>query len=149
MHEIALLTNKTYLMHKNAEGKWEDFIAITKYPQIGGEPERIEVTRLVDTKKRYINGIQDAQSLTFEANYNKDDYAMLNELAVADSLEVFRLCFGDNLGTDGCWEWTGKVSVFVSEGESNAARKMTFTISDEGDVEITEVDPLTAEDIAA
>ena len=147
MPEIALLTNKTFLMHKNAEGKWAKLVDITKYPQIGGEPERIEVTRLTDTKKRYINGLQDSQSLGFEANYLKEDYAKLNELA--GSLETFRLCFGDNLGTDGCWEWSGKLSVTISEGESNAARKMSFTISDEGETEISEVEPLASAEIAA
>ena len=146
---IALLTNKTYLMHKNAEGKWEDFISITKYPQIGGEPEQVEVTRLCDTKKRFINGIQDTDKLQFEANYNKEDYAKLNEIALSGELETYRLCFGDMLGTDGCWEWSGKLSVFISEGEVNAARKMTFTISDEGEKEISEVEALTKTDLAA
>ena len=144
---IALLTNKTFLMKKNSEGKWEDFIGITKYPQLGGEPEKIEVTRLKDTKKRYINGIQDSASMTFEANYTKEEYSKLNDPSVKDTINTYRLCFGDNLGTDGCFEWSGKISPFISEGESNAARKMTFTISDEGEKELCEVEPLTAEQV--
>ena len=146
---IALLTNKTFLMHKNAEGKWEDFISITKYPQLGGEPETVEVTRLCDGKKRYINGLQDSASLAFEANYVKEDYSKLNDLAVAGTIETYRLCFGDNLGTDGCFEWSGKLSVYIAEGESNNARKMTFTISDEGETELSEVEPLTSSELVA
>ena len=146
---IALLTNKTFLMHMNESGMFEDFISITKYPQVGGEPEQIEVTRLCDTKKRYINGLQDSQSLAFEANYTKADFDKARSLEKAGTLETFRLCFGDTLGTDGCFEWSGKISVFVSEGESNAARKMTITISDEGETEITEVEPLTPDQIVA
>ena len=148
MSEIALLTNKTFLLIKDASADtWSKLIDITKYPQIGGEPEQIEVTRLTDLKKRYINGLQDTQSLTFEANYLLEDYRRLNAEEVTDNMNTYRLCFGDELGTDGCFEWSGKISVFVSEGESNAARKMTFTISDEGDTAIQEVEPLTEADI--
>lgn len=143
---IALLTNKTFLMHKVSE-KWEKFIDITKYPQLGGEPEKIDVTRLTDTKKRYINGLEDSSSLTFDANYTKEGYTKVNALDTAESLETFRLCFGDELGTDGCFEWEGRVSVYIAEGESNGARKMHITISDEGEEAIHEVDPLTAEQI--
>lgn len=146
---IALLTNKTYLMHKNAEDKWEQLVSITKYPQIGGEPEQVDATRLDDTKKRYINGLEDTQALTFESNYLKEDYSKLNDLDAAETMETYRLCFGDKLGTDGCWEWSGKLSVYLSEGENNGVRKMSFTISDEGDEAIKEVEPLTEADLAA
>jgi len=146
---IAMLTNKTFLLQKVADGKWENFIDITKYPQIGGEAEQVEVTRLCDSVKRYINGLQDSQSLVFEANYTKTDYDKAKALQTAGTVGTFRLCFGDQLGTDGCWEWSGKVSVYLAEGESNGARKMTFSISDEGEDPITEVDPLTEQDIAA
>lgn len=147
--EIALLTNKTFLMKKDSSNKWKKLIDITKYPQIGGEPDTIEVTRLTDLKKRYINGLQDSQKLSFEANYLKDDYSALNTIAASGKVETYCLCFGDELGTDGRFEWSGKMSVYLSEGESNAARKMTFTISDEGDEPISEVEPLTEGDLAA
>lgn len=145
---IAMLTNKTYLMKKNSSSKWEEFIPITKYPQIGGEPEKIEVTRLKDTKKRYILGLQDSDSLSFEANYLKEDYKKLNAVEVTETVNTYRLCFGDTKGTDGCFEWSGKVVPYITEGESNAARKMSFTISDEGDLPVHEVEPLTDEELA-
>ena len=147
--KIALLTNKTYLMHKNAEGKWEDLVGITKYPQIGGEPEQVDVTRLCDTKKRYINGLEDTQKLEFGANYTQEDYSKLNTIAKSDKVEEYCLCFGDELGTDGRFEWSGRMSLYLSEGESGGARKMTFTISDEGEEPISEVDPLTKDQLAA
>lgn len=147
--KIALLTNKTYLMHQNAEGKWENLVGITKYPQIGGEPEQVDVTRLCDTKKRHINGLEDSQKLEFEANYLKEDYAKLNDIVTSGEIEKYCLCFGDNLGVDGRFEWSGRMSLFISPGESGGARKMTFTISDEGEEPISEVDPLTADDLAA
>ena len=71
---IAMLTNKTYLMMENG-GKWSMFLPITKYPQNGGEPDRHEVTRMHDTVKRYILGLQDSSLLSFDSNYTKEDYA--------------------------------------------------------------------------
>lgn len=147
--KIALLTNKTYLMHKNADGKWENLVGITKYPQIGGEPEQVEVTRLCDTKKRYINGLEDTQKLEFGANYTKEDYSKLNAIVASGEVEEYCICFGDELGTDGRFEWSGRMALFLSEGESGGARKMTFTISDEGEEPISEVDPLTEDQLAA
>lgn len=145
----ALLTNKTFLMTKNEDGKWAELIPITKYPQIGGDPEQIEVTTLRDTKKRYINGLEDTQKMEYGANYTKENYALLKPIATSGEMKTYRLCFGDNLGTDGCFEWSGRMSLYISEGESNAARGMTFTISDEGDEPIHEVDPLTTDELAA
>ena len=145
----ALLTNKTFLMKKNADGKWEELIGITKYPKIGGEPEQIEVTTLRDVKKRYINGLEDTQKLEFGANYTKENYSKLNAIVAAGGMETYCLCFGDELGTDGRFEWSGRMSLYLSEGESNAARGMTFTISDEGDEPISEVEALTTEDLVA
>lgn len=146
---IALLTNKTFLMKKNTDGKWEDFIGVTKVPAIGGAPEKIEVTRLKDTKKRYILGLQDSEDLEFEANYLLADYQKLTDAAVADAVNTYRLCFGDNLGTDGCFEWSGKISTRIDAQESNNARKLIFTISDEGEEAIKEVEALKSTDIAA
>lgn len=146
---IALLTNKTFLMKKNAEGKWAKLIDITKYPQLGGETDRIEVTRLSDMKKRYINGLEESENLGFEANYTLADYTALSEIAASNSIETYRLCFGDELGTDGCFEWSGKLVVYINEGESNNARKMTFSISDEGNTALTEVDALTEDQLEA
>lgn len=145
---IAMLTNKTHLMHKNGDGKWETLVPITKYPQLGGEPEQVEVTRLCDSRKRYINGLEDAQGLTFEANYVPADYKKLSALATAGTLETYRLCFGGETGSDGCFEWSGKISVYIAEGESNAPRKMSFTISDEGEKELSEVEPLASDELA-
>ena len=146
---IALLTNKTFLMKKTTDGKWADFIAVTKVPAIGGAPEKIEVTRLKDTKKRYILGLQDSEDLEFEANYLLADYQKLTAADVADAVNTYRLCFGDNLGTDGCFEWSGKVSARIDAQESNNARKLIFTISDEGEEAIKEVEALKSTDIAA
>lgn len=129
---IAMLNNLTFLMKKNAEGKFEKLCDITKYPQLGGETEQVEVTTLSDKKKRYIPGLEDTQKMEFGANYTKAAYKKLYDLQTAGTVDTYRLCFGDEEGSDGCWEWAGRVNLFLSEGESGAHRQITFTISDEG-----------------
>ena len=131
---IAMLTNLTFLMIEKDDqtGTFEKFIDITKYPQLGGEPEQVEVTTLSDKVKRFISGLQDTQKMEFGANYTKAGYKKVNDLMVAGTVKKWRLCFGDEQGSDGCWEWEGRVNGYISEGESGAPRGITFTVSDEG-----------------
>lgn len=142
---IALLTNKTFLMRKTGDNKWEKLIDITKYPQLFGEADTHEVTRLSDSRKRYIKGLEDANSLGFEANYTNENRAKLEEVKASGAMDTYRLCFGDEVGTDGCFEWSGYLSYYVQEGEANGVRKLSFTISDEGDEALKEVKPEAAQ----
>ena len=147
--EKAQLTNLTYLLIKDdTTSKYSKLVDITSYPQIGGEPEQVDVTTMSDTKHRYINGLEDTERLEFGANYRKSDYSKLNTISAADAVRTYSLCFGDMLGTDGRFEWSGRLSLYLSAGESGAARGMSFTISDEGKEAIHEVEPLTNADIA-
>lgn len=136
---IALLTNKTFLMRRTEDGLWENFLDIIKCPQLGGEAEIIDITRLHDTRSRYMLGLIDSAPLAFEMNYTQESYAKASDPSVTDVLNVYRVCFGDEMGTDGCWEWSGKTSVHILEGEPNAVRKMVVTFSDEGEEPLTEV----------
>jgi len=145
INAIAMLTNKTFLLHGTADEGGEmtftKFVDITKYPQLGGEPEQVEVTTLSDTKKRYISGLEDTQKMEFGANYTVAAYKKVYDLQIAGTVEKWRLAFGDEEGSDGLWEWEGRINAFISEGESGAARAFTFTISDEGEEPLRLVDP--------
>ncbi len=127
---MAVLTSNTILNFSTTkEGTYSKLVDITSYPDIGGEPEQIEVTDLsTTTYKQYINGLQDISSLTFEANYTKAGYDAV--VALADTVTWFQLSFGDS-GVDGIFQWSGKVSVYISGGAANEARKMSLTISSE------------------
>ena len=137
VNAIAMLTNKTFLLIGSGEPigsqTFSKFVDITKYPQLGGEPEQVEVTTLSDTKKRYISGLEDTQKMEFGANYTVAAYKKVYDLQVAGTVQTWRLAFGDEEGSDGLWEWQGRINAFISEGESGAARAFTFTISDEGE----------------
>jgi hypothetical protein len=130
---MAKCTNKTFLMVKKASGSsFEKLIDITQYPDLGGTKEKLDVTTLSDTKKRTINGIEDTSDLEFAAWYEKDDYEKLLALETADSIDTYQLWFGDD-GADGIFEWSGKMAVYPTSESSNAAREMSFSITDEGE----------------
>ena len=136
---MALLSNKTFLMRKaNGTASFVKLTDITSYPDIGGAPDTIDVTTLSDMVQRNINGIQTAGAHEFGAWYDKDVYANLQAIQEADvtktssELDTYQLWFGEN-GVYGKFEWQGKLSVYAGGAESNAARPMTITISDEGE----------------
>lgn len=88
--------------------------------------------------QRNINGIQTSSSHEFGAWYDKETYQSLYAIQEADisktasQLDTYQLWFGED-GVFGKFEWQGKLSVFAGGAESNSARPMTITISDEGE----------------
>lgn len=130
---MAKCTNYTFLMVKrDGEDEFSKLIDITQYPDLGGSKEKIDVTTLSDKKKRTINGIEDTSDLEFSAWYEKADYEKLLAIEAADKVDTYQLWFGDN-GEDGIFEWQGKMAVYPTSGSSNAAREMSFSITDEGE----------------
>ena len=78
---MAISTYKTYLMHAAGSGdSYTKLLDITSFPDLGGEPEAIDVTTLSDPMKKFIPGIQENSSMSFEANYDKDDYEKIKAL---------------------------------------------------------------------
>lgn len=104
-----------------------------------GAPDAIDVTTLSDMVTRNINGIQTSSSHEFGAWYDLDTYQNLYAIQQDDienlnktDLDTYQIWFGDD-GKYGKFQWEGKLSVFAGGAESNAARPMTITISDEGE----------------
>lgn len=129
---MAILSNKAYLYRNGTK-----LVDITSIPDLGGAPDQIDVTTLSDMQTRNINGIQSVSALEFGAWYDKNKYAELQAIQIADQtktqaqLDTYQVRFGDG-GANGVFEWQGKLSVYVGSVESNAAVPMTITISDEG-----------------
>ena len=130
---MAKCTNVTFLMiKKKAASNFEKLIDITQYPDLGGAKEKIDVTTLSDRKKRTIDGVEDVSDLQFSAFYEKADYEKLLALEKAGNIDTYQLWFGED-GEDGIFEWEGCMSVYPTSGSSNAAREMSFSITDEGE----------------
>lgn len=134
---MAKCTNLTFLMIESQDGKFEKLVDINEYPDLFGAPEKLDATTLSDTQKRNILGIQEASNMIFKAWYESEVFEEL--VALKDQLNKFRLCFGDEAGKDGIFEWEGKLDVYISGGGVNAVREMSLSISDEGEESLHKV----------
>lgn len=131
---MAISTYKIFLMRKESSS-YEKLIDIKDFPDLGGTPEMLETTTLSDGAQTYIPGIQSQESLEFTANYTKADYDKLK--ALEDQELDLAVWFGGTesagvvtpTGTDGKFEFKGKLSVFVSGGGVNEVVGMTISIA--------------------
>lgn len=142
---MARLVNKSFLKRKEAGQNKEfvELIAVVDSPDFGGEPETVDVTTQKDTKRRYINGLQDSSSLTFTAWYTKEDATALQAIkeadeAISDSadLATYQYQIGED-GEHGIYEWQGKLDWYLNSAAPGDAQQISITISDEGDTELT------------
>lgn len=104
---------------------------IKSFPQLGGEPEQIEVTDMEDVAQAFVPGVKSQESMAFTANYTKDTYASLKELEGKEL--VFELGFGKD-GSVGKFSWTGQLIVFINEGEVNVGIEMTISVTPSSDI---------------
>lgn len=131
---MAISTYKIFLMQKNA-ANWEKLVDIKDFPDLGGAPELLETTTLSDGAQTYISGIQSQEALEFTANYTKEDYTKLKALEGQElSLAVWFGGTGDGAsltptGSEGKFEFKGRVSAFVTGGGVNEVVNMTVSIA--------------------
>lgn len=130
---MAISTYKVFLMQKDEE--WKKLVDIKDFPDLGGSPEMLETTTLSDSMQTYIPGIQSLDALEFTANYTKTDFEKLKALEERE-LEL-AVWFGGTAkgneltpdGSDGKFEFKGRLSVFVVGGGVNEVVDMTITIA--------------------
>ena len=126
-------TYKTYLMYKatSAATQYTKLIDIKSFPDLGGEPERIDVTTLSDPVRKYVAGVQDLSSFTFNANYIANDYQKIQQLTGKQT--PFAIWVGAETsngvdtptGENGQWSFTADIMCFKAGGDVNAAQDMT------------------------
>ena len=103
-------------------------------PEMGGTPERIDVTNLEDSIKRNILGIQDTGTLDFEFYATesevdtdtqiRDTWDILRGYQTAGDTMMWKLKYPDNEG----FSWKGKCSVRRQSVGVNNAVKFTLTV---------------------
>ena len=136
---MARSTYQTYLMHKpSASGAYTKLVDIKEFPDLGGTPEMLETTTMSDPMQTFIAGIQtlDTSGMAFTCNYTKTDYTTLKALE-SDVNHQYAVWFGATTsegvdtpsGSDGKFEFTGQMSVYVSGGGVNEVVNMTASIA--------------------
>ena len=127
-------TYQSYLMLGTTSGSsttYSKLVDIKDYPDLGGAPERVEITTLSDPIRRYLKGIQDTEDLTFTANYVLADY---NTIKALSGQQKFAVYFDDGTassptGTLGKFAFEGEIDVLVTGAGVNDPREMQITIT--------------------
>ena len=130
----ATSTYKSFLMHKKTS-EWEKLIDIVSYPDLGSTPELLDATTLSDSMTVNIFGIQSADALEFECNYDLAKYTELK--AMEGTTKDFAVWLGGTeaggvatpTGSDGKFAFKGQLAVYVNGGGVNEVRKMTVSIA--------------------
>lgn len=124
---MARWTQDVYLM-EGTNGTYSRLVDIKDYPDLGSEPEMIEVTTLSALRfKEYIQGLMDTGSLTFTCNYDKEDYARV-KAKESGGVQPFALFFGIT-GQDGMFYWDGELRAWITGKGTNEAAEFTVSIS--------------------
>ena len=112
---------------------------LQEIPDLGGEPEQVDVTTLADSNYHYIAGIKSFDSLTFVFLYDNDaatsNYRVVRGLEEAGDELEWELEFPD--GTK--FDFAGTVSTSIIGAGVNAALQFNATITLNSDM--TVVDP--------
>lgn len=124
-------TIDSFLCSKNGNS-YSVLVPIKDYPDLGSEPEGIDVTTLSDRKRKQIKGLQDVDVLSFTCNYDKDDYATIK--ALGDDEQDLAVVFGASAegvpdGHDGIFTLKGMVDVYVTGSGVNDPREMSVSIT--------------------
>ena len=107
------------------------WLKIKDYPDIGGEPDTVEITDLSDRYHRNLKGVQTNDTKAFLMNYIPSVY---NTLKSVSGPVWCALAFGDAAsgssytpkGDMGIFTWKGELAIGLNGKGVNEAREMTL-----------------------
>ena len=84
---------------ESSGGTYTEIPGLQEIPELGGDPEQIDVTVLTDTVKRSIPGVQDLGDLAFTFLYSKANYLSLTGDGglKSDKVYLWKVEFSDGL----------------------------------------------------
>ena len=97
-------------------------VRIKSFPDIGGEPEQVDLTDLEDEDPVYVPGVQGLSVLEFTANYTETDFDTVSSSAKEPL--YYKLLFPDG----GAYTWQGEHTVYVAGGGVNSPVKMHISV---------------------
>lgn len=135
---MAYSANQTKMFYKTTDD--DNFIEIPylmEVPELGGSPEKIDVTTLSDTSKKYIPGIKDYGDLVFKFLYDNSDansnYRVLKDMDDNGTTAAFKIKYPD----DTAHQFDAIPSVKLDAGAINGALTFSATMMLQSDIEIT------------
>lgn len=137
----GLLSKDTTLSYKASGSTYVELELLMEVPELGGDPEKVEVTTLSDGVKKYINGVKDLGDLTFKFLYDNEtadsNYRVLKGLQDAGVPAEFKVEYPDGTGH----EFTSYVNVKMDAAAVNGALTFTVGMSLQSDINVTNPTP--------
>ena len=133
----GILSKDTTISCKSGvESQFAELPLLMEVPEIGGTPEKVDVTTLADASKKYIDGIKDYGDLAFKFLYENAEgsaYRVLRGFEDAGTVADYKVELPD--GT--AFAFSGQVSTKIDSAAVNAALTFTATISLNSDMVVT------------
>jgi len=135
---MAYSANQTKLSYmRGNEGSFTEILYLMEVPEFGGTPEKIDVTTLSDTSKKYIPGIKDYGDLVFKFLYDNtgstSNYRVLKGLEDNGITATFKLLYPD--GT--AHQFNAIPSVKLDAGAINGALTFSATMMLQSDIAVS------------
>lgn len=135
----GILSKDTTLSFKKSSGStFTELEHLMEVPEMGGDPEKVEVTTLKDAVKKYIPGIRDLGDLAFKFLYDNStatsNYRVLKELQEDNETATFKVTYPDGSSH----QFVAYVSVKMDAGAVNAALTFTANMSLQSDITVTD-----------
>lgn len=131
-----MLANGIKLGYAESGSSYTNLEGLQEVPEIGSEPEKVDVTTLADKAKKYEQGIGDYGDLEFTFKYDNSSatapFRILKGFEANKKVIKFQMEFPD--GTK--FKWDAQVSVKIGGGGVNALITFTVSMALQSDVEI-------------
>lgn len=133
-----MLANGATLGYKPSGSTYTNLVGLKEIPELGGDPEKVDVTTLADTSKQYEYGITDYGDLEFKFKYVNsaatDAYRVMRGLAAAKTKTDFQLTLKD--GTK--FAWSAIPNVKLGGGGVNGVIDFTLSMALQSDITVTD-----------
>lgn len=133
----GLLSKDTKLGMKSTGTTYEDLAGLQSVPEIGGDPEQVDVTTLADATKKYITGIQDMDSLEFTFLYDNAIFKKLKSIQTSGKEVDFQITYPDG----STCTFKGGITVKMGGAEVNGAFQFTLSVTVSDGPDFTDAKP--------
>ena len=132
----GILSKDTKLSSKaGAASQFAELPLLMEVPEMGGTPEKVDVTTLADASRKYIDGVKDYGDLAFKFLYENTEgsaYRILRGYEEAGTVADYKE-LPDGTG----FAFSGQVSTKIDSAAVNAALTFTATISLNSDMVVS------------
>lgn len=135
----GLLSVDTTLSYKKAgESDFTELDLLMEVPELGGDPEKVDVTTLKDKVRKNIPGVIDLGDLVFKFLYDNStatsNYRVLRKLQDEKAMATFKVDYPDGAGH----EFDAYVAVKMDAAPVNNALTFTATMLLQSEIGVTD-----------